>query len=602
MRLLFDLECDNLLNEVTKVHCMVTKDIDSGEIRRYTSNTIEEGIETLRDSDQVFGHNIIGYDLPVLDKLYDVTIPIDKVTDTLVLSHLYHTELKNEDFLKKRKLGRLTGSHSLEAWGHRLGEYKGHKPESFEVFTPEMLEYCVQDVEVNEVLLKKFLGVTWKGECVRLEHEVASIIHKQEQAGVKFDEKKAGKLLAQLHKDRSIPENKLKDMFKGWYKDEGIFTPKRPNKRMGYTEGGQMSKIKWIAFNPQSRAHLAKVLKDRYGWKPKRVSDAGNAVMDESVLKGLSNMGGTADMLSYLTISKRISQLSEGRYGWLKLTTKEGLIHGRVNTNGTVTGRMSHYQPNVSQVPAVYSPYGKECRELFTVRQPSNYIVGADADGLELRCLAHYLYRYDNGRYANAVLYGNKEDGTDAHSLTLRSLGDLCKDRDVAKTFFYAFLYGAGDLKLGKILGETKPRRCVAKGKLARAKVEKGIKGLDKLKDSINKRLDARQKKVGRKWINGLDGRRVFIRSEHAALNSLLQSAGGVLMKKALVILDQKLKGKDFWYLINSHDEVQIEVMDNPEWYGKQMCDAMTEAGKHFKFNVEITGEYKVGKDWSETH
>ena len=608
-QLIFDLECDNLLDKVTKVHCLVTKDIDNGDIQTFTGTQIPEGIQSLQEATHLYGHNILCYDIPVLNKLYGTQLDTDKVIDTLVLSRLYCTELKRTDSIHKKLPGRLTGSHSLEAWGHRLGEYKGQTPDDWDVFTPEMLEYCIQDVEVNEVLLKKFLGGMWEGECISLEHKVASIIHKQEVCGVKFDEKKAGEFLATLHTERAEVETILKNKFKGWFKDEGIFAPKKSNAKRGYTAGGQMSKIKWIEFNPNSRAHLARVLKDKYGWKPKKVSDAGNAVMDEGVLKGLAKLSGTADMLKFLTISKRISQLSEGRFAWLKLATSEGLIHGRVNTNGTVTGRMSHYQPNVSQVPAVYSPYGKECRELFTVRNPDNYIVGADADGLELRCLAHFLSPFDGGKYADAVLFGNKQDGTDPHSLTLRALGELCKDRDTAKTFFYALLYGAGDYKLGTTLGSTGSRQATRLGKIARSKVEHGITGLSKLKDRINKRCSARQRKHGSMWLNGLDNRKIFIRSEHAALNSLLQSAGGVIMKKALCILDDSLNkvaslGYDYWYLINSHDEWQIEVAkhQDPANFGTLMCGAMTKAGQHFNFNVPITGEYKVGKDWSETH
>ena len=277
---------------------------------------------------------------------------------------------------------------------------------------------------------------------------------------------------------------------------------------------------------------------------------------------------------------------------------------------GTITGRMSHYSPNMSQVPAVYSPYGKECRELFTVRSPKNFMVGADADGLELRCLAHYLWKYDGGKYARTVLHGNKEEGTDAHSLTLKALGSLCKDRDIAKTFFYALVYGAGDYKLGLILGETSARRATSKGKLARSKIEMGITGFGRLNSKIKRTIEQRKKKYNRMWLNGLDGRKIFVRSEHAALNSLLQSAGGVIMKKALVILNDRITrcgGKhqhDFWYLINSHDEWQLEVQAkcDPHFYGNTMTTSMEEAGLHFNFNVPITGEYKIGKTWAETH
>lgn len=618
-KLLFDIETDNLYDDVSTIHCIVTKDLDNEKIKCFTSDSadihgsISEGLEALVDASHVTGHNIIGYDNPVLTKLRSIEIPIDRVTDTLVLSRLYHTELKRFDYAKRTDRGfprKLAGSHSMEAWGQRLGRYKGMKPESFEKYTPKMLTYCIQDVELNHLLLKKLEEKKWSNECVRLEHEVAHIIQMQEKVGIAFNVKKAQVLYAKLLTERTVEEKELLLEVPGWWKDLGEFTPKVNNKKRGYVKGCVLTKLKWIEFNPRSRPHLIKVLKENYGWKPTKFTKAGNPTLDDQVLTGLSKIANAQRMLSYLTISKRISQLAEGKGAWFNHVTDKGIIHGRINSNGAITGRMSHYSPNLSQVPAVYSPYGEECRELFTVRAPSNHLVGADADGLELRCLAHYLYKYDGGKYADAVLYGSKEKGTDAHSLTLRALGELCKSRADAKTFFYALIYGAQDYKLGSILTGKEGRNNVSIGRVARKNVETRIKGLGKLRKKVLDILGQRQRKYKRKWLTGIDGRKIYIRSDHAALNSLLQSAGGIIMKKALVILYDKLciqkvvHGEDYSFVINSHDEWQVEVYgeQDHDWYGKQMVDSMTEAGEYFKFKVPITGEYKVGKTWKETH
>ena len=620
--LIFDLETDGLLPEVSKIHYIVIKELDKNDrVRTYTREshrldgvgTIEDGLQVLAGSEMLVCHNIIAYDIPVIQKLYPGWRTNACIRDTLVISRLYYTELKRFDYSTRPDLpSKLMGSHSLEAWGHRLGQHKEHTDiEDWSVPTPEMLERCISDVKLNEVLWKKLKQVSWSEESVQLEHDVASIIQMQETAGVKFDTTKAGLLYADLLKEQENIGSELRSMVPGWYKDKGIFTPKVNNRKQGYTKGCVLNKLEWISFNPQSRQHLIRVLKEKHGWKPKKFTNAGNAMLDESVLKGLSKIPGADKMWTYLTISKRISQLMGGKRAWLKEVTREGFIHGRVNPMGTITGRMSHYSPNLSQVPAVYSPYGKECRELFTVREPGNYLVGADADGLELRCLAHYLHVYDGGKYADAVLHGNKEEETSAHFLTLKALGSLCKSYDTAKTFFYALIYGAQDWKLGSILTGRSDNRNTAVGKAARARVEIGIRGLGKLRSRIERVLKERYTSHKRKWLTGLDGRRIYIRSEHAALNSLLQSAGGVIMKKALVILNHDLikelnyeHGKDFWYLINSHDEWQLETTSSSwaAYIGERMCWAMEEAGKYYKLKVPITGEYKVGKNWSQTH
>jgi len=294
-------------------------------------------------------------------------------------------------------------------------------------------------------------------------------------------------------------------------------------------------------------------------------------------------------------------------------------MHGTVNTNGAVTGRMTHTDPNVAQTPAGYSPYGKECRSLFTV-DDMHCLLGCDAEGLELRALGSYMAKYDKGAYTESVISGKKEDETDAHSLTKKAIG--LRSRDNAKTWFYAFIYGAGPYTLGMTVyddmdKETRPKfskkLIMRLGKESLEAVAKNLPALGKLSDDI--------KKVAKKrgYLKGLDGRKLPVRSPHAALNTLLQSAGAVIMKKALVLLDQRLQAKgylntvstiatadgyDYEFTANVHDEFQIECVTREiaEAIGPMAAQSITDAGTHFNFRCPLAGAFDIGKTWAETH
>jgi len=250
---------------------------------------------------------------------------------------------------------------------------------------------------------------------------------------------------------------------------------------------------------------------------------------------------------------------------------------------------MSHSKPNMAQVPRAGNPYGAECRALFCVPE-GRALVGVDASGLELRCLAHYMARYDGGAYAQIILDG------DIHSLTQQAAG--LPTRDTAKTFIYAFLYGAGNARLGAIVG---------KGPHVGSKLRKQflaeLPALDKLINDVQ----ATAKKRG--WLRGLDGRRLHIRSQHAALNTLLQSAGALVMKQALVMADDRLQtefgtpGVDYEFVANIHDEFQIEVSAaNAAFVGEISVEAIRQAGEYFKFRCPLDGAFKVGKTRADTH
>ena len=336
------------------------------------------------------------------------------------------------------------------------------------------------------------------------------------------------------------------------------------------------SRIDFPEFNLGSRQQIGRYLQ-YFGWKPETFTETGQPIVDESVLRKVKGIPEAELIGEYLMVQKRIAQIQS----WLDAVKDDGRVHGYVNANGAVTGRMTHSSPNMGQVPAVYSPYGKECRAVWTV--PTGYsLVGMDASGLELRMLAHYMN--DEG-YTHEILNG------DIH--TANQLAAGLPTRDQAKTFIYAFLYGAGDAKIGSIVGGSS-----ADGRRLKAKVLSNTPALGKLRGRVSTAS-------GRGYLLGLDGRRVAVRSEHAALNSLLQSAGAIVMKQALVLLDQyaTLHNIDYKIIGNIHDEIQTEVATkDAERFGRLATACIEAAGIHYNLNCPLAGEYKVGANWAETH
>lgn len=607
--LVFDIETNGLLETVTKLWCICTIDSETEEAKDYSdtmlpwanyAGTLEDGLKALSAAPVLCGHNIIGYDIPALKKLYpDFTH--GKLVDTLVWARLTWSDIKQSDFARFAKgtlPGKLIGSHSLEAYGYRLGELKGDYGKSenaWDQFTPEMLAYCSQDVRITLLLLRKLVSKATSQEAVDLEHRVAEIIQRQILHGVLFDVEAAQQLYVHLIGKREELKAKLQGVFHPWWVPKKVFTPKRDNKKMGYRQGCSLTPIVLTEFNPSSRQHIAYHLKRKYGWEPTAFTDKGEPMVDEGVLSKLPYPEAST-LSEYLMIEKRIGQLAEGDQAWLKnVNPQTGRIHGGVITNGAVTGRMTHNRPNLAQVPAVGAPYGEECRSLFIVPKGRSQ-VGADASGLELRNLAHYMGRYDGGAYAKVILEG------DIHSVNQAAAG--LPTRAGAKRFIYAYLYGAGDATIGEIIGGT-----ATEGRKIKAKFLKKTPALKSLKEAI----DAAVKSKGH--LVGLDGRILPIRSSHSALNTLLQSAGAVVMKKALVILDDKLQAMglkntshskthyDYEFILNIHDEWQIECWPHlAETIGKAAVESIREAGEWYKFRCPLDGEYKIGINWKETH
>jgi len=621
--LFFDIETNALedftnLTDLHTVHCLSVYDPMTPKMVTFAGDSIHRGLTALAEADRIVGHNVIKFDIPALKKMYGFSPPLVKVVDTLVMSRCIFSDLRNEDFGRNNFDPKLVGSHSLKAWGHRMGKQTkltyGEEDGAFDHYNDEMKKYCERDCIVTQLLYDYLLSQEPSNQMIAIEHWFAFIISQQERHGFAFDLDKADKLTAKLTSIRAELKDELQQMVApkveemkspaGWtlriesedqveiLSAETKVKLKEELKARGLKQTllkeakKQGNKQKTTLFNPGSRQQIAAALAD-LGYELPKEPDATTPKVDEAVLKKIDHPI-AAKLLDYLLVQKRLGQLAEGEQAWLKLA-KKGRIHGSVNTNGAVTGRCTHSNPNVAQVPACRVPYGEECRDLFGAGVGKK-LVGCDASGLELRMLAHYLAFYDRGEYGKIVTEG------DIHTANQQAAG--LETRDQAKTFIYAFLYGAGDAKIGDIVGGT-----AKEGQMLKRKFLSNLPALKRLQQDIHKKVENGGTLIG------LDGRLLRIRSSHAALNMLLQSAGAVCMKVALIQLYHALgkskwqHGREYAFVANIHDEFQAEVIpEHAEDFGKLAVKAIRVAGKELKLNVRLDGEYKVGDSWAETH
>lgn len=590
MALIFDIETDGFLENVTTIHCLVIKNTETGNALTFgpvgCDQPLGPGLDVLMNTkDILVGHNVIKYDIPVIQKLYPwFSVDQSKVYDTLVVSRLIYSDLRERDGANIEKgllPTKLWASHSLKAWGYRLGILKGEFKEqngedAFKVFTPEMLEYCIQDVNVTEALYHQLSQIEYSKDAITFEHEIAWIAGQMERSGWPFDVQSASKLYGTLSAQRENIRSQMMETF------EPLVIERVSEKT------GKKLKDKVIEFNPASRDQIAQRLTTKYGWKPTEFTPAGKPKVDEDTLKGLDYPEAKV-LADYFLLEKRIGQLAEGQQAWLK-AERNGHIHGSINTNGAVTGRCTHQSPNLAQVPSVRALWGVECRSLFTVR-PGFKQVGADLSGLELRCLAHFMAKWDEGEYANEVLNG------DVHTKNQNAAG--LPTRDNAKTFIYGFLYGAGDAKIGSIVGKGS-----AEGKKLKEQFLAATPALANLRKAVTKAAE-------RGYLVGLDGRRLPIRSAHAALNTLLQSAGALISKKWWLecFAEAERRGwkygwdNQFTCLGYIHDELQWGVREDiAEEFGQMVVDCAAKAGEYFNFKCPIGAEFKVGSNWKDCH
>jgi DNA polymerase I len=650
---LFDLETNGLLEAVTRVHCAVAIDLATEELLQFgpailkeRTGSIEDFLVLYQDAELLSGHNIIGYDCAVIEKLYGLPIPpAKKLLDTLNLAKLIFSDIKAGDFplakawkaykakrdewdennpghpyRGKQPLefpGQFVGMHSLEAWGYRLGterkgdyskECKAAGIDPWAEWSPAMHAYMLQDGKVNLLLLRHLQSFEPSPQAVLLEMRVQRLCAKIERNGWPFNIAEGEKLYADLCAERESLSQSLRSLFPPWTVQLDDFIPARDNKTKGYRKGVPVPRFETFEFNPASRDHIIDRLQDKYGWVPKdgEYTANGKPKVDDDVLQKLPYPEAKA-LARYFLIQKRIGQLGEGAQAWLRVVTKEGKIHGRYNTNGAATGRATHFSPNISQVPSVGAEFGRDCRALFHVPVGWKQI-GADQAGLELRCLGSFMAAFDGGAYIQVVLHGDihwenakalfglpddtvrDEEGNPAHK----------KMRGVAKTFIYAFLYGAGDAKLGSIIGKG-----AKAGAQLRARFLKKFPALEKLIKAV--------KAAARKgWLKGLDGRKLPIRSDHAALNTLLQSAGAILCKQWICDAEDALLAGglkhgwdgDFVFLGWIHDELQIAVRDGLEdRVANILVETARQAGSPFaSWRCPTDGDAKIGLNWADCH
>lgn len=545
-------------------------------------------------------------------------------------------------------------------------------------FNESMMDYCVQDVKVTSAFTRKILGDVHyfpegRGiEAIKLEHEAAWTLAKMERNGFPFDTESAEKLYIELAGRRSDLLQELIATFGSWYKPHGgksffkhpvsgVEITKRPkvtypksggiwvgtgkNRRQDkrdFCEGAPFTPVIQETFMPTSRPHLIRVLKIA-GWEPTEFTDKGSPVVDDETLEGVRVADPVAQgcielVREYLMVQKRIGQLAEGDKAWLKYVKADGMIHGNINPNGAVTGRATHSFPNMGQVPSAKKPYGPACRALFGakfarhMRGWENAVqAGSDASGLELRCLGHFGARYDEGAYAEQILHGDVHwanglaaglvpDGTvrDKHSALHESW------RDNAKTFIYAFLYGAGDAKIGTIVGGSKKE-----GKALKKSFLENTPVISSLRESIEGALIHSQSfnqatrkfdiKWKRRWIKGLDGRKIHVRSPHSALNSLLQSAGALVCKAWVVECERVMVEElgyyhgwykddgtvgDFCFMAWVHDELQVACVNTKvaEDFLAASKKAIITIGERFNFRCPLDTDGKIGDTWKECH
>ena len=513
----------------------------------YTDAT---GLQELIDShDVIVGHNIIGFDGPVLSRVWGVQIPLSKVRDTLVMSRLWNPQLE--------------GGHSLRAWGERLGDYKDEFTDFDGGLTSEMISYCKQDVHVTSLLYSKLTRELQNyGVSVDLEHRIAYIMKKQEDNGFKLNLPEAIALLAQLKDRMSFITDHLQNIF-----------PPIVEERWSEKTGKRL-KDRVTVFNVGSRQQIAQRLQDR-GVKFTKKTEKGSIIVDEGTLKDI-DLPEAQLIAEYLMIQKRVGLLDS----WIDNVKDDERVHGRVITNGAVTGRMTHQKPNMGQIPSVNSEYGADCRKLWTVDH-NNVLVGTDLAGIELRCLAHYMQDDD---WTEELLNG------DIHQKNAEAAGIT---RPQAKTLIYATLYGAGPNKIGSIVGGG-----AREGQEVLSRFYSNTPALSRLMEKV--------KKVASKgYVPGLDGRRIIVRSEHAALNSLLQGCGAIIAKQWCIEAHKAFKRLSLpvQQVAFVHDEIQIETAER---YGEQVASIMIasarKAGEVLGFRCPVDAEAKIGNNWFDTH
>lgn len=565
MRLVLDIEANGLnevsidgnkiVKEANTIHCAVIQDLDTGIVYQFTPSNIQELPKYLDKATLIIGHNIF-FDIVAIRKILG-DFKCTKYYDSLIVSKLMYPDINDHPL----------GDNSLESWGKFLKNPKINYTGGWEFFSQDMLTYCVQDVLLAAAIFRyQQSNCKVPERVIKLEHLVSKILSEQTTIGFGYNSAKGDYLTGQLLIEKAQIEDEMRTIF-----------PDKIIERYSEKTGKRL-KDKVEVFNPGSRQQIASRLFEKYGWQAP-LTDKGNPKVDEAVLSKL-DFPEAKKLVQYFDCIKLMGQVED--WNTRSMHSRDGRIHGLVNAQGAATGRCTHSQPNMAQVSK-----DSRARALFCPIQDDHVLVGADLQGLELRMLSHFMAKYDNGKYGDKIL------NDDIHTYNQKAAG--LPNRDAAKTFIYAYCYGAGDEKLGKIIGGNRNA-----GSQIRAKFQKEIPALDKVQQEVKFSV------AKTKGVQLPDGRTVPVRSEHAALNTLLQGSGAIVSKLWMCIAYTNLK-KRFGNLVNQvayvHDELQYSChKDIADEVGKIVTKAATEAGEKLGLKIRIDANYSIGSNWSETH
>jgi DNA polymerase I len=614
LSLICDIETNGLLHELDRVHCIVLRDVTTGEVHSCADQDgylpLQRALDLVSKADQLVGHNLINFDMRALKKVYPglKLNPDCDIVDTLILSRVLWPELEPVDDQKFAHIDKkYRGRHSLAAWGERLGvakiKFKEEQKKDKNItnvwaeWSKSMQTYCEGDTLVSLRLHEYFLTQELDSRCHELEHEFAKVMALQEEFGFPFNERAAFALVNTLKARRAELDSQLQDVF-----------PPVIEERIS-AKTGRPLKPKVTVFNPASRPQTADRLRQLYPEITFEETEKGNPKVDDDVLEILGERYPEAKLLGeYQLLNKRLGQLADGKEAWLKHCRLygDGRIHGQVVTNACISGRCSHRSPNMAQVPSVGHAFGAECRALFYA--PDGWLlVGTDASGLELRALGAWLAHFDGGEYAKLV----STESFDIHTYNAKLFGIFDGDgdipkatRDLSKRLIYALLYGAGAKKVGSVIDISAAEQDQYEiGKRTIDTFYRNLPAIKKLKDKIDERITTKG------YLIGIDGRHLQIRSRHSALNQLLQSTGAISVKKATTILYNDLSqaglrwGIDYAFVAHVHDEIQALV--KPEYiqaFKDMSIDSFRKSGEYFNLRCPFTGEAREGKNWMETH
>jgi len=586
---ILDIETDDL--NATKVWCIVAENAVTDESYVFGPWDGDSFRYWASDSSRIYvGHNLLSFDVPTCNRLLGTSIPRDRIVDTLVLSYLYNPK--------------LVGGHSLESWGQRLKEPKADFND-FSQFTGEMLNYCKQDVKLTKKLFHKLTErmkvFKFSEKSCEIEHNIRDVVNKQQRNGFYFNVPNAQKLRDDLLAKAEQLRESIHQLFPPELVEQAVYDYKVKKDGTPYESffrhlktydrvimhGDTYSVHNWQDFNINSPPQRIERLMS-LGWNPEKFTKAGNPQVDEESLLAfyeLKKMPEIKAIADYLVLTGRASMIGT----WLNNVGPDSRIHGTVMTCGASTRRMTHSAPNSANIPKAKEkvPYGKECRQLWTVDDHVNRrLVGYDAKGLEMRMFAHYL---NNPEAAELYING------DPHQVNADLLGI---ERDPVKNVFYAFLYGAMDPKLGwtadtSLVKKADQRR---RGAEVRELLIAKTPGLQTLVEQV---------KAEGEYIRCIDGGLVRCEAEHARINYKLQSAGAIVMKQASIYLDERIShnGYDALKVGDIHDEGQLDChVSCADEVGKLATQCLIDAGEELNFRVPIEGDYKVGLTWADTH